>query len=131
MKGDDMVFNTKRVFVAMICAVFIFGFSMVSTVAQTPDFGHRPTKKDVIVTITVNLTRGTFDTHSSTDNVKFDKHPKRNRHKWKKHEKSDELLFGIYKCEKKEQIDFPCTWVYYIPIGNNVLEITYPPGCTP
>ncbi len=32
MKGEVMVFNIKRVFVAMICSVFIFGFSMSSMV---------------------------------------------------------------------------------------------------
>lgn len=37
MKGDVMVFNIKRVFIAMICAVFIFGFSITTNVTANDD----------------------------------------------------------------------------------------------
>jgi hypothetical protein len=122
MKGEDMVFNIKRVFVAMICAVFIFGFSMAFTVTADAKFKKEP-KKDRMVTIKINLKNGTWKTDPDIPRMDLE-----DRHK----PLTDEVAFVIYKCKKKSTRANPCDWVYYIQIGNDVYEIKgNDPDCDP
>ncbi len=125
-----MLFKIKRVFVAMICAVFICGFSMASTVfAQGA--GHK--KPERFLTVTFDLNTGKYTTDPPMYRL-----TKKPRHDLPKDEllqlptNKDSLWFCIFECQSNFD---PCDWVYYIPLPPDyvtVLEVKgNDPDCTP
>ncbi len=50
-----MVFNIKRVFVAMICAVFILGFSMATKVTAQDEEGRTKVIQNPEIMITIDV----------------------------------------------------------------------------
>jgi len=132
-----MVFNLKRVFVAMICAVFILGFFMASTVhAHDPDQDSEVMQNispnDQTITITFNLAQGTYVIDPPYPSI-----PKAARHKHHPRQNPSpafpgKQVFGLYKCKKKGE-DVACDFVYYIPCGQDcVYEFKgLDPNCIP
>ncbi len=130
-----MVFNIKRVFVAMICAVFIFGSSMASTVtadevpmSELEALVAHPLKGILVIDFSKDPIEVWHSQNFKKGNMwdfmapPPDQIPSYNKR-----------ALGIYKVPGPQAV--PCDWVYYIPLPPDyvtVLEIKgNDPDCIP